>query len=252
VTGDATRFQRARSEEQREMRRQAILATAVTMLGEMPVAKLSLNELSRRVGLAKSNVLRYFETREAVLLELLAAAQRDWLERVGTGLGPPDPGAPVKARYEKVADVVAGAMIADPLLCELLSASAAVLEQNISLEVAHRFKLAAMETIDTLGAHVRRWVPELGAQGAFNFSAGTLLATAGAWPQTNPTEAVRCAYDDPALARLRIDFDAVLREMLATLLAGCLVRWPDGGNGPNGANRPGTEVGLPDRSGTPT
>ena len=30
----------------------------------MPVAELSLNELSRRVGLAKSNVLRYFESRE--------------------------------------------------------------------------------------------------------------------------------------------------------------------------------------------
>ncbi|MEU6392218.1 hypothetical protein [Streptomyces sp. NPDC046939] len=34
----------------------------------MPVAKVSLNGLSRRVGLAKSNVLRYFESREAILL----------------------------------------------------------------------------------------------------------------------------------------------------------------------------------------
>lgn len=58
-------FQRARSEEQREGRRRAILDTAAAMLTEMPVADLSLNELSRRVGLAKSNVLRYFESREA-------------------------------------------------------------------------------------------------------------------------------------------------------------------------------------------
>ena len=41
------------------------------MLDEMPVAAVTLNELSRRVGLAKPNVLRYFESREAVLLELL-------------------------------------------------------------------------------------------------------------------------------------------------------------------------------------
>ena len=52
------------------------------MLAEMPVAELSLNELSRRVGLAKSNVLRYFESREAVLLELLDAAWRDWLDQL--------------------------------------------------------------------------------------------------------------------------------------------------------------------------
>ena len=64
-------FQRARSEEQRAIRRRAILDTAAAMLDEMPVAAVTLNELSRRVGLAKSNVLRYFDSREAVLLQLL-------------------------------------------------------------------------------------------------------------------------------------------------------------------------------------
>ncbi|MFT4053490.1 MAG: TetR family transcriptional regulator [Novosphingobium sp.] len=49
-----------------------ILTTASAMLSEIPVAEVSLNELSRRVRLAKSNVLRYFESREAVLLELLS------------------------------------------------------------------------------------------------------------------------------------------------------------------------------------
>ncbi|NED89092.1 TetR family transcriptional regulator, partial [Streptomyces sp. SID11233] len=72
-------FQRARSEEQREIRRRAILDTAAAMLDEMPVAEVSLNELSRRVGLAKSNVLRYFESREAVLLELLDDFLGEWL-----------------------------------------------------------------------------------------------------------------------------------------------------------------------------
>src|ERR1700677_3312837 len=72
-------FQRARSEDQREARRQAILGAAAAMLAEMPVAQVTLNELSRRAGLAKSNVLRYFESREAVLLELLDSAWQDWL-----------------------------------------------------------------------------------------------------------------------------------------------------------------------------
>ncbi len=75
-------FQRARSEEQRAARRQAILGTAAAMLAEMPVAQVTLNELSRRAGLAKSNVLRYFESREAVLLELLDSAWQDWLAQL--------------------------------------------------------------------------------------------------------------------------------------------------------------------------
>jgi len=94
-----TTFQRARSEEQREVRRRAILDTAAAMLAEMPVAEVTLNELSRRVGLAKSNVLRYFESREAVLLELLDSAWQDWLAQLDRDLtGAFDPAAPVTAR----------------------------------------------------------------------------------------------------------------------------------------------------------
>jgi len=78
------------AEEVRHLRRflEAVHQAALQPLRilEMPVADLSLNELSRRVGLAKSNVLRYFESREAVLLELLDSAWRDWLARLAEAL----------------------------------------------------------------------------------------------------------------------------------------------------------------------
>src|SRR5258708_36884165 len=80
------RYQRARNEEQRTERRQSILRTAAAMLDEMPVSAMSLNELSRRGGLAKSNVLRYFESREAVLLDLLAHAAAEFLQEIAEAL----------------------------------------------------------------------------------------------------------------------------------------------------------------------
>src|SRR5881227_1438028 len=111
-------FQRARSEEQREARRQAILAAAAAMLTEMPVADVTLNELSRRSGLAKSNVLRYFESREAVLLELLDAAWQDWLGRLAAALDDSvDAAAPVPGRYPRVAEAVAASLVDDRLFC---------------------------------------------------------------------------------------------------------------------------------------
>src|SRR5271167_4573599 len=97
-------FQRARSEQQREARRHAILAAAAAMLAEMPVADVTLNELSRRAGLAKSNVLRYFETREAVLLELLDSAWQDWLVQLDADLAEAvDTSAPLPARADQLA-----------------------------------------------------------------------------------------------------------------------------------------------------
>src|SRR5437762_11871896 len=99
-------FQRARSAEQRAERRRAILATAATMLTEMPVADLSLNELSRRVGLAKSNVLNYFDSREAVLLELSSAQLDDWVDDLVSELSDVSTTQAIDERCERLVAVV--------------------------------------------------------------------------------------------------------------------------------------------------
>src|SRR3954468_18879968 len=130
-----TTFQRARSDEQREERRRVILATAGGMLAEMPVSAMSLNELSRRVGLAKSNVLRYFESREAVLLELLARSLHEWVEHMAAELPTAvRRRAGFKRRAEELATAIAGSLVTRPVLCDLMSAQAGVLEHNVSPE----------------------------------------------------------------------------------------------------------------------
>ena len=244
------RFQRARSDEQREVRRQAILRVAAEMLGQMPVAQLSLNELSRRVGLAKSNVLRYFESREAVLLELLDSAGRDWLDRLAVTLPTRvDGGAPAIVRYPQVAGAVTESLVDDRLFCELVSVSSAVLEHNVSVDVARRYKVAAIANIETLAGLVRGQLPELSTEGAGAFAAGTVVAVTGVWPLTQPSEAMLCVYEDPAMAALRLDFGAAVRELLTTLLAGCLARWPAAqrpAGQPAGAASPG--AGRPEAS----
>src|ERR1700733_5038725 len=133
---DMVMFQRARSDEQRELRRRAILDAAAAMLDEMPVAEISLNELSRRVGLAKSNVLRYFESREAVLLELLDRAAPELLAEISEALpAGVTSSAPVRRRAHTVAAGLAASFANHPTLCKLLSAQAGVLEHNGSTDV---------------------------------------------------------------------------------------------------------------------
>lgn len=217
-------FQRARSEEQREARRQAILAAAAAMLTEMPVADVTLNELSRRSGLAKSNVLRYFESREAVLLELLDAAWRDWLGQLDEDL-PGAAGSDPAGRGRALAAVVAASLAARPMLCDLLSAQAAVLERNVSPQVAARYKRASIAGIDALGRLVLRCLPELGEPDAARLAGATVLMTAALWPHAHPSAAMLAAYEaDPELAALRLDFAATLSEVLEVLVAGLLAR----------------------------
>lgn len=199
------------------------------MLREMPVAKLSLNELSRRVGLAKANVLRYFESREAVLLDLLDAEIRDWITeletlRVDDGDGGGD-GGTARERGDRLADTLATSMARRPVLCDLLSAQGAVLEHNISTEIAIRHKRAARDALRSLIRIVLRHVPELGAQGAVALVESTLLMAMTAWQCTRPSDAMLAAYaTDPELASMRLDFTDLVRRTTAVTTSGLLAR----------------------------
>ncbi|MDR6324380.1 TetR/AcrR family transcriptional regulator [Actinoplanes couchii] len=217
---------RARSDEQREERRRQILAAAAAMLVEMPVAKVTLNELSRRTCLAKSNVLRYFESREAVLLELLDTEMRDWLTQLETTSEPV--AGTARERGDQLADVLVTSLTSRPTLCDLISVQAAVLEHNVSTEVALHYKRASRRTVERQARWVLRYLPELGDQDATRLVAMTTLITAAAWPWSRPSAAMLAAYAaDPAVAAMRGEFTDLLRQSLHVTLSGLLARRDD-------------------------
>jgi AcrR family transcriptional regulator len=215
-------FRRARSEDQREERRRAILATTAAMLAEMPVAEVSLNEISRRVGLAKSNVLRYVESREAALLALLHAEVSDWLAVLGEA---PVAVGSARERADGLARLLATTLAERPVLCDLLGAQAAVLERNVSTEIALRHKHDAMAAAHALADEVRRHVPEVDGDAAMHVGGAALLCSGAVWSACQPSAAMAAAYElDPDLAAMRLDFTTALGELVALLLAGLLAR----------------------------
>ena len=217
-----TTFQRARSDEQRALRSQAILDTAAAMLQEMPVADISLNELSRRVGLAKSNVLRYFDSREAVLLELLASCSRECLAQLAAEL-PSAIGrrAGFKRRAEQLATAVTGSLVERPVLCDLISAQAAVLEHNVSAEAVTRDKLAALQDAEVFAGLVLDALPELSRGAAWRYVVGAWVMTSALWAHARPPEAVLEALAaDARLEKARLDLPATLADYLTTLAIG--------------------------------
>lgn len=218
-------FQRARSEEQKEARRRAILDTTAAMLEEMPVAEVSLNELSRRVGLAKSNVLRYFESREAVLLELLDDFLGTWLAGLAEELTAAiEPSAAPETRADQLADILSRSLGARPVLCDLFGAQGGVLERNISVEVAKHHKRSSLARLETMTGLIRRHLPELG-DAAQQFCLMSLI-TAGALSSYVPAPpTLLAAYaEEPALGVLNVDLQDALQMAFTSALVGVLPR----------------------------
>lgn len=218
-------FQRARSEGQREIRRRAILGTAAAMLDEMPVAEVSLNELSRRVGLAKSNVLRYFESREAILLELLDSFLRDWLTKLAGELADgADECVTAEARAGRLADNLSRSLAGQSVLCDLFAAQGGVLEHNVSVEVVKRHKHSSLMHLATMAELVRGYVPELGDD-AQRFCLMSLTVAGALSTYVPPPASLLAAYaEEPELGRFNLDLHDALRFSLGSIMLGALPR----------------------------
>ena len=218
-------FQRARSEEQREIRRRAILETTSAMLDEMPVAQVTLNELSRRVGLAKTAVLRYFESREAVLLDLMDDRTKTWLAELEPELTRSvDAARSAVERGEQLADVLSRSLAAQTVLCDLYGAQGGVLEHNVSVEVVRRHKRASLANLAVMAGLIRQHLPEVGDQAEL-FCLNVLIVGGALSAYTSPPPSLLAVYEsEPALAVHHIDLQSALRLAIITSLVGMLPR----------------------------
>src|ERR1700742_1218226 len=74
----ATGFQRARSTQAKQQREAAILAAATELGSARGIRQVTLTDIAEAVGMHKSAMLRYFETREQIFLRLTAIGWREW------------------------------------------------------------------------------------------------------------------------------------------------------------------------------
>jgi AcrR family transcriptional regulator len=229
----AETYQRARRPEQKRERRDAILSAARELAMRDGVRAVSLADIAARVGIHKSALLRYFETREQIFLELTAEAWDEWTAALHAGLGQaaldagapgpdaPNPGAPYPG--ELVADVFARSFGDRPLLCDLIAHTPLNLERNVSPEAVRRYKLTSLGAVDEAAAIAQRVLPELTLAECGEFVAALASLAGAVWQIANPAAALAELYaSDPALARACVDLTPRLRRTAEILLAGLI------------------------------
>ncbi|MFB9121839.1 TetR/AcrR family transcriptional regulator [Paraburkholderia dipogonis] len=130
-------FLRARSDEQKEERRRHLLDTAKLLLETPDVHDLGINELARCAQMTKSNVYRYFDSSEAVLLTVLVEEFMIWRTELRAALSRE---ARRRGTIKHIARAFSATVAARPLLCRLASVFPSILERNVSAERMVGFK----------------------------------------------------------------------------------------------------------------
>ncbi|MGA5209942.1 TetR family transcriptional regulator [Streptomyces pseudogriseolus] len=208
-------FQRARSAEAKQVREAAILEAARTLGRERGIRDVTLTDIAAQVGMHKSALLRYFETREQIFLELTAQGWREWSAALRALLQARD-----AADSAAVADVFAATLAARPVFCDLLAQAPLNLERNVSLEAVRDFKLVTLHEVALIGAEVDRLLG-LDEQQALDLIS-TATGMAGAlWQMASPGPRIRELYvTDPRLGHAVVEVEPRLRRILTAFLAG--------------------------------
>ena len=206
-------FLRARRPEHKQQRRDAILGAARELARESGVRTVSLGAVAEAVGIAKSNISRYFGTREEIYLVLLAEEWEHYARAVSVRL------RDTRGDTAAIA-ALAETMVERPLFCDLLSHLPTSLEYNVSADAAREFKRAVRDHISAIAAEMAR------ATELTDREAAEVVAAAGGlggllYRAANPPPVLAQVYrDDPELAATHPMMLPTLVRMLSALAAG--------------------------------
>jgi AcrR family transcriptional regulator len=214
---DTAEFQRARSAEAKQRRESAILDAATRLGAERGIREVTLTDIAAAVGMHKSAMLRYFETREQIFLRLTALGWREWSAELRERLGTLPPGP---AGIPAVADAFAESLVERPMFCDLLAQAPLNLERNVSLESVRDFKLATLAEVHAISLQLERLLGLDERQAVDVIATATGLAGAF-WQMATPGPEVRELYrSDPRLAHAVVEVGPRLTRVLTALLTG--------------------------------
>ena len=212
-------MRRAYRPEQKESRRQAILAGALELFQEMPYAQVRMADLALRLGLGKGTLYLYFPTKESLFLAVLQEEMTAWFERASLRLAAAAPGAEAGA----VAELLVAELLARPLLPKLQALLHNVLEQNVPEGEAVAFARFLQAEVLALGAQLERLLPELPRGGGAAYLIRFHALVMGNQLMASRPPVVQAALRHPELTLFDFSFETVMRASAAALLGGMLV-----------------------------
>ncbi len=203
-------MQRARKAEDKQERRQAILAAGWQMFRTMPYAGITMNAIADTAGLAKGTLYLYFTTKEALFATLYGEQLESWLNDIDACLDSTRSSAEF-ARYictslRQRHDFLRLAVILHPIL-----------EQNITREQILSLKQLIIQRLIKTGVLLEIRLRLAGGEGARFFLHLNALIV-GLYQEAYPAPQVQAVLEANQITFFNIDLFHELEDMLVRLL----------------------------------
>jgi AcrR family transcriptional regulator len=207
----AIRRRRARSPQDKDLRRAHLIEAATRLFADSDFDAVTIARVAEAAGVAKGTAYIYFATKETLFLELVKAELMQWLAALTQKLK--------RLRSTQLSVAVPAAQ--RPVLRRLLVLLHTVIEPKIDEVSAREFKLflrdVLLQASDLIADKIPGLTPADAATLVLQTHALVISITQLASP---PPVIARVMAADPSLHMMQIDFESFLTLTLKTLVRG--------------------------------
>ncbi len=210
---------RAISEDDKSVRKAAILRAASELLDEADYHEISIARVARTAGLAKGTIFLYFRTKEELFLQLQMKEYASWFDNVKGQLQKLLRDKK-KITIARVVHVIMTSIGKHPGMVRMTPLIHVILEHNIDYETTVEFKRFLLTELSTTGKLMEQCLPFLGKNGGPRFLLDLHVLMIGIRQIASPAPLIRRVIEKEGMRVFRIDFNDKLKQSLTMLLLG--------------------------------
>lgn len=211
--------ERARSTEDKELRRRAFVEAARLLFAERGLSGFAMADVAERAGVSRATLYLYWTTREELLLSVLEELLWQWLDELDGRLD--ETRVPVPPR--KLTKLVCDSLASYEPLGRLLAVLQTVLEHNVSRASIVRFKSELAFRMAATGARLERQIP-LGEGEGVRVLLHLNALLVGLVQMADSAPLVQEVLSQPPLTALKVELPQELQAALLTYFVGLIGR----------------------------
>lgn len=210
----STVSQRARTPEQKQARKNAIVQAARQLMDDASIDDITIAALADCSGLGRGTAYTYFNSKEALFLSVLESDLRQWIDELSLQVE----AMSANDARDALPALIGKSLWQHPRLLDLMATLHTTLETRASQDDIRQFKLSLADLIRPFAALIETKC-QLAQGTGHSFLLTTNALAIGLGQMARPTPRVAAVIDaEPALSRFRIDFEHQFTQTLRSVL----------------------------------
>ena len=206
-------FERARSNEQKELRLKQIKDATMHLYNTVVYQDISMASIAKELEFTRGNLYKYYATKEEILLDVLTDKIKKWHQDLETSMN----NIPMN-NIKEFCSIWAKVTNESTDFLKLFSILFSIIERNVSIEKLTEFKKEIFTSNMAIANLIKEKFPTLSDDHIMNFLSLQISIVVGLYPLTNPSTIQQNAIKNSGFQYTSPCFLTTFTEFLETLL----------------------------------